>query len=87
MKSNQIYFETLGSALRAFADNVASKGGVMLADISDVAMAFNGGVSYGHTASRSFELATLKGKPTRKFAHVTLYRMESGKYELTDYVL
>lgn len=81
------YFETLGAAVRQFLANLADKGAVLAKDESEVASAFDGGVSYGQTVSRSFELVSLKGKATKKGAHVSLYRMESGRYELTDYVL
>ena len=88
MKSNEIYFETLGEAVRAFVAQTFDKGGVLVEnEHAGVADAFNGGVSYGQTVSRSFELLSFKGKPTRKGAHVSLYRMESGRYELTCYVL
>lgn len=89
MKSNQIYFETLGAALDSFVQQTEEKGGLFASDAPQIHVAekFNGGVSYGQTVSRSFELATLKGKPTRKFAHCVVYRMESGRYELTSYIL
>jgi hypothetical protein len=82
-----IYFETLGKALDSFSDYLAKNRAVTLATQSDMAMAFNGGVSYEQTVSRSFEIATLKDKTTRRYAHITLYRMKSGKYELTNYIL
>jgi|DEB19_MinimDraft_3_1074340.scaffolds.fasta_scaffold02919_9 hypothetical protein len=88
MKSNEIYFETLGAAVTAFVAHTFAKGGVLVEnEVAGVAEKFNGGVSYGQTVSRSFELLSFKGKPTRKFAHITLYRMESGRYELTSYIL
>jgi len=86
MKNN--YFETLGEALRAFVAQVFERGAVLAEnELANVAEKFNGGVSYGQSVSRSFELLTFKGKATRKGAHVSLYRMESGRYELTAYVL
>ena len=83
------YFETLGAALDSFVAQTESKGAVFASAQPqvDVASAFNGGVSYGQTVSRSFELATLKGKATKRFAHAVVYRMESGRYELVNYVL
>ena len=35
----------------------------------------------------SFELASLRGKLTKKFFHVNLYRLDSGRYELNTYIL
>jgi hypothetical protein len=46
-----------------------------------------GPVNYGQTIQVHLELKTLKSKPTRKFFHVSLYRMDSGRYELTSYIL
>ncbi len=82
------YFPTLGQALDSFVQQTENKRGVFASGQPqvDVASAF-GPVSYGQTVSRSFELATFKGKATKKFAHATVYRMESGNYELTSYVL
>lgn len=83
------YFETLGAAIFAFAEYVREQFGEFERENpeGEIAAAFNGGVSYGQTVSRSFELASLKGKKTKKWAHITLYRMESGRYELTNYIL
>lgn len=46
-----------------------------------------GSVSYGQTSSENFRLESLKGKTTRKWLHVIIYRMETGRYELTVYFL
>lgn len=46
-----------------------------------------GHVAYGTTHSFNFEIKTLKGKPTRKWFHVVIYRLDSGRYELTTYIL
>ena len=89
MKNNLIYFETLGAALDSFVQQTEDKGGAFASEQPQIHVAekFNGGVTYGATVSRSFELLSLKGKPTRKGAHCVVYRMESGRYELTAYVL
>lgn len=84
------YFPTLATACHAFVERVKEQGGAFLVQtetLAHVCGQFSGGVSYGQTVSRSFELVTIKGKSTKKWAHVTLYRMESGNYELTAYVL
>lgn len=84
------YFETLSAALHAFVERTKEDGGAFLVEtetLAHVCGQFYGGVSYGQTVSRSFELATFKGKSTKKWAHVTLYRMESGRYELVSYML
>ncbi len=85
---SETYFETLGEAVRSFVAQTFAKGGTLAAnEHAEIAEKFNGGVSYGQTVSRSFELLSFKGKPTKKWAHATLYRMDSGRYELTTYIL
>lgn len=34
-----------------------------------------------------FKLGTLKGRPTRKYFHAVITRLDSGRYELVTYVL
>ena len=87
MKANEIYFETLGEAVRAFVSQTFAKGGTLTENEQANIAEKIGPVSYGQTVSRSFELMDFKGKSTKKFAHVSLYRMESGRYELTCYIL
>lgn len=41
----------------------------------------------GCSARESFELLSYKGKETRKWLHINLYRLESGLYELNCYIL
>lgn len=48
---------------------------------------FAGPVNYGDTRRWHFAIATIKDKPTKKWYHISIYRMESGTYELTTYVL
>lgn len=47
----------------------------------------NGPIAYGETHVWHFILETLKGKNTRKYLHVSVYRTESGRYELTHYYM
>ena len=42
-------------------------------------------VAYGKTVTYSVELMK-EGIPTKKMLQISLYRMESGKYELTNYI-
>jgi hypothetical protein len=42
-------------------------------------------VAYGQTVKYSVELMK-DGAPARKMLQISLYRMESGKYELTNYI-
>jgi len=45
-----------------------------------------GGIKYGETWKHSFMIDSLKGKNTRQYLHVQIYRHESGTYELNFYV-
>lgn len=86
---NDTYFETLADALASFRQQIESRRGVFVACVTDekIAEAFAGGVSYGQTRSASFALQTYKGRNTGKYASLSIYRMESGRYELTAYIL
>lgn len=79
------YFETLAETLRAHIAYVESQGGRFSEDM-DEAYIFFPPVRYGETMEDHRELATLKGKGTRKWAHASIYRMENGRYELTSYI-
>ncbi len=45
------------------------------------------GVAYETSKEAHAPIAFLRGRTTKKYAHVTIYRMKSGRYELTVYVL
>lgn len=45
-----------------------------------------GGISYEDKRDAHYKLLTYKGRPTKKYLHVSIYRMSSGSYELTRYV-
>lgn len=85
MKNCSIYFETLAQALEAHIQNVQSQGGVFAENTAEMYCFFSP-VHYGQTAQDHRELASLKGKTTKKWAHASIYRMESGRYELTSYL-
>ena len=46
-----------------------------------------GGLAYGENKEAHFPLANIKGKTTRKFGHVTIWRNEVGRYEVNFYIL
>lgn len=46
-----------------------------------------GGIPYEQKRDAHYKLVAFKGKPTKKYLHVSIYRMPSGSYELTYYVL
>ena len=81
----KIYFETLSEALEAHITSIQKEGGVFVENPEDMYM-FISPVGYGQTVQDHRELATLKGKKTKKYAHFSIYRMETGRYELTSYI-
>ena len=84
---NSPLFETLAAALdSAFAEFKAK--GAVLVDEQNMRDKFAiGGLSYGETKEAHGEIAALKGRKTKKYAHLTIYRKESGRYEVVAYVL
>jgi hypothetical protein len=81
------HHETLGKAVQCVVDTLNSNE-VMLAEPERISQPFEfDGIPYGQTKQAHAEIATIKGKKTRKFAHVSIYRMDSGTYELTLYIL
>ena len=82
---NDTYFETLSAALDAVRQSVAKKGYEV-----DEDQMFNqfgtGGISYGETKRANIQL--LKGGIPQRNRSVTIaiYRMDSGRYELTTYI-
>ena len=81
-----LFHETLSAAVEAAHVYFAAIGAVLASDTIREAFMF-GGIPYGQTKEGHGEISTLRGKSTKKFAHVTIYRMDSGRYELTCYVL
>jgi hypothetical protein len=85
------YFETLSSALDHVRDEVGKMGYTL--DEDDVMFKLGtGGVSYGETKSATIPLLKdgqpivgKRGKDLNRGVHISLYRMPSGKYELTWY--
>jgi hypothetical protein len=45
-----------------------------------------GGIPYETTKDAHYKIVSMKGKPTRKYLHLSIYRMPTGRYELTQYV-
>ena len=45
-----------------------------------------GGIPYEQNREAHYKLLAFKGKLTRKYLHVIIYRMPSGSYELTRYI-
>lgn len=85
----ELFHETLASALNNGVAYLVAQG----AQIDPQAeydlrekFAFDG-VKYEETKTGDCPLISFKGKPTKKWGHLSIYRMSSGRYELTAYIL
>jgi hypothetical protein len=89
-EGNNDYFKTAGQAVE-FAKNAAEKKGFDI-DEDDWNSQITMGGKYnrlrpGVGKTHSFQIGLLKkGKPQRKGLAISLYGMDSGKYELTHYI-
>jgi hypothetical protein len=83
------WHETQSQAVEAAIAELKAAGAVLLPDIEqDMREGFaNGGQRYNETKMANVPLASHKGKSTKKYGHVTIYRAESGRYEQTTYIL
>jgi hypothetical protein len=78
----QTYFERLDQILDELAIRLRNAEAEVAEQVE-----LNEHIGYEQTYRRSFKLERLKGKATRKFFHVSIYRLSSGNYELTAYIL
>lgn len=83
---SDIYYNTFAGAIDA-AKLAADAAHAQLSKPTELWSLCQEPLFYGQTRTASFSLEALNGKPTRKFFHVTIYRMDSGRYELTTYIL
>lgn len=89
--SEDTYFETLSSALEYVRGMAESLG--FEVDEEDMWINFGtDGISYGQTKSANIRLLQdgqpildRRGKEMNRAIHVVIYRMETGRYELTAY--
>lgn len=81
--------ETLGSALNAGMAELVARPAVLCTESEQTAREKYtfGGMVYGETKSADVKLISYKNKPTKKWGHITIYRHESGRYEVNTYVL
>ena len=81
--SSNSYFENQSSALNEVFQHVQSKG----YSVNEPDNLWTEHVSYGTTVHYNLPLIkTSTGNPARKWLHIALYRMDSGRYELTHYL-
>ena len=82
----ETYHETLGAVILE-VHSVLIANGIELVDADAFINHFHSlPISYGQTEQAHAEIKAIKGKSTKKWAHVTIYRLDSGRYELTLYV-
>jgi hypothetical protein len=77
------YFETQAAALEFAFTNARDRGYTVI----EPENLWAEHVAYGTTVRYSLPLNVAKtGNPARKWMHISLYRMDSGRYELTFYL-
>ena len=82
---NNTYFETLSAALDAVREKVAKKG--FTVDEDNMFAEFGtGGINYGETKRETISLLKNGVPDNRRSVTIAIYRMDSGKYELTAYL-
>lgn len=79
---SNIYYECLGEAVDA-ALHLCPEGFVV--DDEDLAQTWEG-MGYETSQSKSYTLKSLTHGKRNRFLQVNVYRMPSGRYELTAYV-
>jgi len=80
---NDTYFETQNAALQ-YADQMAKDKGYT-PEYPEHLWAEH--VNYDTTVKYHIPLITKKGNYARKFLHIVLYRLDSGRYELTTFLM
>jgi len=75
------YFETQSGAIESAQDYALNKGYE-----ADMASFYPVHIKYGETANYHVELSKNDKPVKNKMLHISLYRMDSGKYELTNYI-
>ena len=80
------YFETFSQAIDAAVER-ADRDGAVLSKPTEIWNLCQEPLFYGQYRQGDFQLDTLRGRGTKKYFHVVIYRLDSGRYELTAYVL
>jgi hypothetical protein len=80
MNNNDTYFNLMSEAIDHARQDAVNRG----FEVVDNMFAFEP-VSYGQTKKTSLNLLN-NGKEQKRMLHISLFRMESGRYELTHYI-
>ena len=81
--TNDIYHETLGSAFQAVREYLKAEKAV---SEEFEGYLHTGGIGRSQTWQGHFKLDSRQGHGTRSYLHVSIYRLETGRYELTRYL-
>jgi|ERR1035437_701069 hypothetical protein len=85
VQQNDTYFETLSAALDAVRERVEKKGYTV--DENEMFTQFGtGGINYLETKRATISLLRNGIPDKRRSVTIAIYRMDSGKYELTAYM-
>jgi len=80
-----MFHETLAAAVETAKNEILSHKGIIVSGSSCPFQ--SGGMVYGEVKSADYELESYKGKKTKKYAHITITRFETGRYEQVNYIL
>jgi hypothetical protein len=84
-KNRQSYFETLSETVTEIHDRIQTDHIELDPRWSEDVCREH--IAYGTVRTFDFPVIAYKGKPTRKYFHVCIYRDEKGRYELVSYLL
>jgi hypothetical protein len=76
--------ETLSDCLDIVEKSLVSDNVVLVDDFRESFM--YGGIPYDEVKTKHYQIQTIRGKKTKKYLHIVITRMESGRYELVHYV-
>ncbi len=82
----QPFHSTLQKAIDEGIRYLAERGANFNSDQLREPFTFDG-VKYGQTKEAHCEIESFKGKNTHAFAHLTIWRSNSGQYEVNSYIL
>lgn len=87
---NSPYFETLQETITA-AFSAATDSQALFATLSDENASaqerLEQPMSYNELRTADFAITMLRNRPTKKYFHVVITRLDSGRYELVTYIL
>jgi hypothetical protein len=80
------FHETLCNALEAGIKYLKDQGAEFNEETMRERYQYDG-INYGQYKDADVEIDLMKGKKTKKWAHLTIWRRESGTYEVNAYIL